>query len=73
MHQGLRVSVGQHTNRGRKEINQDFHGLLIPEEPLLGTKGIAVALADGISSSEVSQFASQAAVTGFLYDYYCTA
>ncbi|MDE1943415.1 MAG: bifunctional protein-serine/threonine kinase/phosphatase [Betaproteobacteria bacterium] len=73
MRSALQVSVGQFTDKGRKEINQDFHGLLIPEEPLLGTKGIAVALADGIGSSEVSQYASQAAVTGFLYDYYCTA
>lgn len=68
----LQISVGQHTDKGRKEINQDFHGLLIPKEPQLGAKGIALALADGVSSSEVSQFASQAAVTGFLTDYYCT-
>jgi hypothetical protein len=28
---------------------------------------------DGISSSEVSHIASQAAVTGFLADYFCTS
>ncbi|MEZ5541325.1 MAG: bifunctional protein-serine/threonine kinase/phosphatase [Pseudomonadota bacterium] len=69
----LTVSVGQYSDRGRKAVNQDYHGIHIPPEPLLGTKGIAVALADGISSSEVSQIASQTAVNGFLADYFCTS
>ena len=69
----LRISVGQHSDKGRKEINQDFHGVLIPKEPLLGMKGIAVVLADGISSSNVSQVASESAVKSFLTDYYCTS
>ncbi|MBV0881823.1 protein kinase [Noviherbaspirillum sp. L7-7A] len=69
----LQASIGQHSDRGRKEINQDFHGAQMPKEPLLATKGIAVALADGISSSDVSQIASQAAVTSVLEDYYCTS
>ena len=69
----LRISAGQHSDKGRKETNQDFHGLIIPEELQLGTKGIAVAIADGISSSDVSQVASQAAVATFLEDYYCTS
>lgn len=68
----LRVTVGQYSDRGRKPSNQDFHGLCIPEGPLLDTKGIAVALADGISSSGVSHIASETAVAGFLEDYYCT-
>lgn len=69
----LKISVGQHSDKGRKEINQDFHGTHIPEEPLLSSKGIAIALADGISSSDVSQIASKAAVTGFLNDYFDTS
>src|SRR3954468_10880480 len=69
----LQISTGQHSDKGRKEINQDFHGALIPDEPLLGTKGIAVVLADGISSSNVSQEASESAVKSFLTDYYCTS
>ncbi|MVF11541.1 bifunctional protein-serine/threonine kinase/phosphatase [Ketobacter sp. MCCC 1A13808] len=69
----LQLSIGQHSDKGRKEINQDFHGVMIPKEPLLSTKGVAIALADGISTSEVSQIASEAAVTGFLSDYYCTS
>src|SRR5690606_40732231 len=33
----------------------------------------AIALADGISSSEVGHIASEAAVASFLSDYYCTS
>jgi|SRR5450631_12575 serine/threonine protein kinase/serine/threonine protein phosphatase PrpC len=69
----LQISVGQHSDKGRKEINQDFHGVLIPDEPLLSLKGIAIVLADGISSSNVSQVASESAVKSFLMDYYCTS
>jgi serine/threonine protein phosphatase PrpC len=69
----LRVTLGQHSEAGRKPLNQDFHGAAIPAQPHLGTKGIVVALADGISSSAVSQVASAAAVRGFLDDYYCTS
>ena len=69
----LKVSVGQHSDKGRKEVNQDFHGALTPGEPLLSAKGIVVALADGIGSSDVSQIASEFAIRGFLDDYYCTS
>jgi len=73
MSRHLQVAVGQFSDKGRKELNQDFHGVSIPREPQLSAKGIAVALADGISSSQVSQEAAQSAVTGFLEDYYCTS
>jgi serine/threonine protein phosphatase PrpC/ribosomal protein L39E len=73
MSRTLRISVGQHSDKGRKPANQDFHGVLIPAEPLLSTKGISIVLADGISSSNVSQIASESAVRSFLTDYYCTS
>jgi len=73
MTQQLRISAGQYSDKGRKEINQDFHGICIPKEPQLSGKGIAIALADGISSSAVSQEAAQAAVLALLEDYYCTS
>lgn len=69
----LKISVGQYSDKGRKETNQDFHGIYIPKKPQLSSKGIAIAVADGISSSEVSHIASQFAVTNFLDDYYCTS
>ncbi|WP_407159592.1 protein kinase domain-containing protein [Bradyrhizobium sp. STM 3557] len=69
----LRISIGAHSDKGQKPGNQDFHGALIPDEPVLGLKGIAVAIADGISSSDVSHIASESAVKSFLTDYYCTS
>ena len=69
----LSVTLGQYSDAGVKAINQDFYGAFIPKEPLLNSKGIAVAIADGISSSDVSQIASQVSVSSFLDDYYCTS
>lgn len=73
MNSALQVSIGQASDAGPKPVNQDFHGALTPDAPLLESKGIALALADGISSSEVSQIASESAVRGFLADYYATS
>lgn len=69
----LSVALGQHSRAGRKGVNQDFHGAMLPREPLLSTKGVVVALADGIGSSAVSQEASAASVRSFLDDYYATS
>ncbi len=69
----LNITLGQHSEAGHKGINQDFHGAMLPVGPQRGTKGIALALADGIGSSAVSQEASAAAVHGFLDDYYATS
>lgn len=70
----LRVSLGQHSRAGPgKAVNQDFHGAMLPEGSLRDAKGIAIAIADGIGSSRVSQIASAAAVRGFLDDYYATS
>jgi len=73
MSRELCLSIGQASDKGRKETNQDFHGALIPGPPLLTTKGIAVAIADGISSSDVSRVAAESAVKSFFTDYYCTS
>lgn len=73
LHTGLKVSLGQHSQAGCKDVNQDFHGAFTPKEPALSSKGIAVAIADGISSSDVSQIASETAIKSFLSDYYCTS
>jgi len=67
------LSIGQHSERGRKAVNQDFHGSCMPQGRQLAVKGVALAVADGISSSDVSQVASETAVASFLEDYYCTS
>ena len=69
----LTITYGQYSTKGIKEVNQDFYGLFVPQDHLLKYKGIAVALADGISSSDVSDIASKISVNSFLEDYYCTS
>lgn len=69
----LQVSIGQHSVAGRKALNQDSFGAYLPKEPELSSKGITLAVADGISTSTVSQIASETAVKSFLDDYYCTS
>ncbi len=73
MSSGPHLSIGQHSERGRKAVNQDFHGSCMPQGRQLAVKGVALAVADGISSSDVSQVASETAVASFLEDYYCTS
>ena len=73
MRKALRVTLGQHSLAGANLVNQDFYGAMLPEGSARTSKGIVVALADGIGSSRVSQVASAAAVRGFLDDYYATS
>ncbi|WP_369413179.1 protein kinase domain-containing protein [Pseudomaricurvus albidus] len=69
----LEIRSGQYSDKGRKPSNQDFQGIRVPSSSLLHSKGVATALADGISSSDVSHEASQTAVTSFFEDYYSTS
>ncbi|WP_213954030.1 protein kinase [Variovorax sp. dw_954] len=67
------MTLGQHSLAGAEGVNQDFHGAVLPRGFARISKGIVVAIADGIGSSRVSQVASAAAVRGFLDDYYATS
>lgn len=68
----LNIEFAQCTSAGRKPENQDSVGARFPEGAALACKGIALAIADGVSSSQAARQASQTAVTGFLSDYYAT-
>jgi serine/threonine protein phosphatase PrpC len=69
----LKVKVGQFSDKGVKAENQDSLGFSVPSNLVtLETKGVACALADGISSSAAGKQASQACVTGFISDYFST-
>jgi serine/threonine protein kinase len=68
----LQVAIGTFSEAGRKSCNQDCLGYRVPDENLCRTKGIAAAIADGISSSEYGKEASHACVTGFMEDYFST-
>lgn len=68
----LHIRFAQRSEAGRKPENQDTVGARIPEGNALTNKGIAIAIADGVSSSMAAREASQTAVAGFLTDYYAT-
>ena len=68
----LQVRFAQRSEAGVKPENQDTVGARIPDGQALTTKGIAIAIADGVSSSTAAREASQTAITGFLTDYYAT-
>lgn len=68
----LRVSAGQDSQAGVKASNDDSLGIKIPAEPLLTTKGIAIAIADGVSEAEHGKDASDICIQNFLSDYYST-
>src|SRR5690606_1120427 len=70
--QGLRIALGQATDRGRKPSNQDFHAASHPGQPQGSLKGMVVALADGFSRNTVSHIATQTAVTGTITVYIST-
>lgn len=68
----MQISIGSFSDKGRKEANQDSHGVRFGDGSLLQTKGVAAAIADGVSSSEHGAEASSACVLGFLVDYFST-
>lgn len=72
MSQSLTIRLGQHSIAGIKPQNEDFYGALVPMDATLDSKGICVAIADGVSASEGGKEASQIAVRQFLDDYYST-
>ncbi len=72
MHSQLKISLGQSSDKGIKERNEDFYGAYIPEGSTLDNKGIACAIADGMGSCANAQEASEHCVKGFLNDYFST-
>ncbi|USG62031.1 bifunctional protein-serine/threonine kinase/phosphatase [Sneathiella marina] len=67
-----RISISQCSEAGAKDVNEDSFGVLIPDEPLLTIKGIAMVVADGMSGSNAAKEASESCVKSFLTDYYST-
>lgn len=72
MQKKLAISIGYYSDKGIKSDNDDFVSSKIPESQDLRTKGIVIAIADGMSSSEAGKEASHACVNGFINDYYST-
>ena len=72
MSDGPKITIGLYSEAGRKSSNDDSYGILVPRPPLLESKGVAMAIADGMSSSEAGKEASETCVKTFLTDYYGT-
>ena len=72
MSASLQVNSGYYSIQGVKDQNEDSCGIVIPNEPLLTTKGIAAVVADGMSASDDGKQASEGCVNGFLTDYFST-
>lgn len=68
----LKATIGFATDKGTKDDNEDFVGAIIPNEPQLTHKGIAAAIADGMSGSDAGKLASQSCVASFFSDYFST-
>lgn len=77
MPSSLKVTIGQASIAGIKPENEDFLSFHIPCEESndavqLDSKGIAIAIADGMSGSDGGKEASQVSVRQFIDDYYGT-
>jgi len=68
----LSITFASDCHAGGKEQNEDACGIEIPTDVLLSTKGIAAAIADGMSGSDAGKEASTACIKGFLGDYFST-
>lgn len=68
----LSVSASYATRQGLRARNEDFVGMVTPNEPELTTKGLIAAIADGVSGNDGGREASEYTVRGLLTDYYAT-
>jgi serine/threonine protein phosphatase PrpC len=68
----LSIAAGHATLAGLRERNEDFVGMVTPNEPELSAKGLIAAIADGVSGNEGGREASEYTVRGLLADYYAT-
>jgi serine/threonine protein phosphatase PrpC len=68
----LSVRFGGYSSAGHKSCNQDAFAAHQPDNGDRQFKGVAAAIADGVSSCADSHIASQTSVTGFVQDYFST-
>lgn len=69
----LKIAAGYATRAGQRERNEDFVGMVMPDEPELSSKGMLAAIADGVSGNEGGREASEYTIRGLLSDYYATS
>ena len=73
MSKALKVIAAFESDAGIKADNEDAAGVFIPDDAyLLSNKGVALSLADGVSSAEAGKETSRTAVDRFFEEYFHT-
>ncbi len=70
--QQLTIESGYYSRIGKRDLNEDFVGMVTPGAPDLGVKGMLAAIADGVSGHGGGREAAEYTVRGLLSDYYAT-
>jgi protein phosphatase len=69
----LVVATGSASEPGPCERNEDYCGVVTPQGPERETKGVLLAVADGVGGARGGRDASEYTVRGLLADYYATS
>lgn len=68
----LKILIGQSSQTGPRERNEDYVGVVTPENEQLAVKGAIVAIADGVGGNAGGREAAEMTVRSVLSDYYAT-
>lgn len=69
----LKLDIARFSEAGIKPTNEDSAGFHVPAESYaLLSKGVVLAIADGVSTAEAGQEASQTAIERFIEEYFKT-
>lgn len=68
----VQITIGAYSNAGVKPRNEDSYGVMLPEAAQSQTKGVAIAIADGMSTCAKAKEASETCIKCFLLDYFST-
>jgi serine/threonine protein phosphatase PrpC len=68
----LKIIIGQSSQTGPRERNEDYVGVVTPANEQLATKGAIVAIADGVGGNAGGREAAEMTVRSVLSDYYAT-
>ncbi|GHC25510.1 bifunctional protein-serine/threonine kinase/phosphatase [Aidingimonas halophila] len=68
----LSLSVGQAYVAPDRRYHRSSMSVRIPEQPLLGCKGVSAVISDSTSRNSIAKQAGDLSVRGFLADYYST-
>jgi protein phosphatase len=69
----LQLRLGHASAAVAGKANEDFYGVVTPaQEPQVLARGVAVAIADGVSATGEGRLASETTVKSLLRDYYGT-